>query len=211
MKQICIVSKDPILCRLLELEISSLGFSFHTASDPAFGFDVCLIDTDTCQASPCAARVPVIFLGEFPENPPSTGGCFHLDKPFLLEEFRRVLLEAITIHSSEKPALTPTPSPLVTALPTLTIRHETRSASVDDRPAVSLSEVEYQILCRLRDFRERPLSAEDVKDILGHTNSNEFNVYICYLRRKLEGGGIRLIHTVRKKGYTLYPEERNQP
>ena len=39
--------------------------------------------------------------------------------------------------------------------------------------------------------------------ILGNTESNKYNVYICYLRKKLEQGSIRLIRTIRGGGYLL--------
>jgi DNA-binding response OmpR family regulator len=55
----------------------------------------------------------------------------------------------------------------------------------------------------------RPMIAEHVWHLDFDSESNTVDVYVGYLRRKLDiGGGPRLIHTVRGAGYILQVEDR---
>ncbi|HET7700462.1 MAG TPA: response regulator transcription factor [Candidatus Limnocylindria bacterium] len=73
---------------------------------------------------------------------------------------------------------------------------------------LALSRTEYQLLELLLANARRVLSRDVIfEKVWGYDfgpDSNSLDVYIGYLRRKLEaGGGARLIHTVRGVGYVL--------
>ena len=79
------------------------------------------------------------------------------------------------------------------------------SVSVGGGEPIHLSLTEFKLLQLLLDHRGRPVSAADAADILAPGKSNTFNVYICFLRRKLEKGEVRIIRTVRGEGYCIDP------
>lgn len=69
---------------------------------------------------------------------------------------------------------------------------------------ISLSEHEYRVLELLLAHRGEPVSREQISLAVGSDRSNMGDVYICRLRTKLDGRfGIKLIYTVRGKGYML--------
>ena len=69
---------------------------------------------------------------------------------------------------------------------------------------ISLSENEYKVLKELCEHRGEIVEREKIYDILGVTGGNMGDVYICHLRRKIDNKlGLKLIYTVRGKGYTL--------
>lgn len=83
----------------------------------------------------------------------------------------------------------------------------TRTVTRADRP-LDLTRTEYALLEYLLRHPARVLSrAQILKGVWGfdfEPTSNTLDVYVMYLRRKLEShGGPRLIHTVRGLGYTL--------
>lgn len=210
MTSINIVSTDSPLCRLLELEMSRMGAQTYISPTPVAECPVCLMDADTCFVPPPSPQTVLILLGKSANKQLTDMARVHLEKPLLLEELRKALVAVLSPTTiPQKKMVWKRPSPSKGARHPLVIHHKARTASVGTHSPVKLSETEYKLLCRLREYGKKPLSADDVQDILGESDSNKFNVYICYLRRKLERGEIRVIHTVRGKGYTLYPQERN--
>ncbi|GGN60405.1 hypothetical protein GCM10011579_025470 [Streptomyces albiflavescens] len=85
--------------------------------------------------------------------------------------------------------------------------HRHRTGTRADRP-LDLTRTEYALLEYLLRHPARVLSrAQILKEVWGfdfEPTSNTLDVYVMYLRRKLEShGGPRLIHTVRGLGYML--------
>ena len=80
----------------------------------------------------------------------------------------------------------------------------TGKAAVWGDMRVSLSENEYKLLSLLCEMRGETVTREQIDEILGATEGNMGDVYICHLRRKLDNQlGLKLIYTVRGKGYML--------
>lgn len=126
------------------------------------------------------------------------GADDYLPKPFMLEEFLarvRALLRRSPKDSGK----------LVYA--DLTVETGTRKVSRGNRP-IYLSATEFALLELLMRSIDVPVSKqtilEKVWDDSGYRDPNVVEVYVSYLRHKLERSGMtRLIYTVRGKGYML--------
>ena len=78
-----------------------------------------------------------------------------------------------------------------------------------DGAHIRLTRLEYALLARLAAADGAPVAKEALRREVFGEESDEgvVNVYIHYLRRKLEGGGRRLIYALRGQGYALRREE----
>ena len=211
MIRVNIVSTDSRFRRLLALEVTRLGMEPRESEAPEVDCQLCLADADGLKAALLSSEADLILIGQCDDPHLLSFAKFQLEKPILLEQLRDVLCEW-NIQKSQRIAKTRAKKAIVAkpSQATVTVHHHSRSASVGNHPPVKLSDIEYKLLCRLEKFGSRPLSAADAKDILGGIDKNKFTVHICYLRRKLEAGNLRLIHTVRGQGYTLIPQERKK-
>lgn len=71
---------------------------------------------------------------------------------------------------------------------------------------IALTGTEFSLLSRLYDSRGETVSKDELTSCLwnGDSPSNNLNVYISYLRKKIDDAfGVRLIKTVRGKGFRL--------
>lgn len=198
MTDINIVSTDRRFCRFLELEISRMGLSFAVSDSPMSNCRICLIDAAT--VSPVPTDAAVILFGGDEKALAAYRADRQLDKLFLLTDFRRALFELMSRQTAPP---TKTKRRRVSPSTQLIIQTDQKTVTVGSSESIKLSETEYRLLCRLVEYGGKPLSADHAADILGTSESNKFNVYICYLRRKLERGSLRLFHTVRGQGVAL--------
>lgn len=79
---------------------------------------------------------------------------------------------------------------------------EERSVLVNSKK-IRLSEREYLVFSILYENRGATVAREELETALGAEGGNEADVYVCFLRRKLESDGKRRIFTVRGVGYVL--------
>lgn len=206
-----IVSTDATLSRIVELEASRLGMDVKGSSAPLADAAVYLIDLDTCEDVPVPEHATaVLLLREDGEEASAVGrghATAYLTKPLLLDELRFVLTHlapsAYPLTLPERSAAKRLRTRRESIGTRLIIDHRARTVSLSGGDPVKLSETEYKLLRLLYEHKNQPVSAEMASAVLGAANSNKYNVYICYLRRKLERGAIRLIRTVRGKGYML--------
>ncbi|WP_276849978.1 response regulator transcription factor [Corynebacterium pyruviciproducens] len=132
------------------------------------------------------------------------GADDYLPKPFALEEllarvrslFRRSIKEA------QKPE-----EPKELEFEDLVLNPDTRDVSRGGKP-ISLTRTEFALLEYLMRNPRKVLTRSDiVEEVWGYnfpTSGNALEVYIGYLRKKMEADGeSRLIHTVRGVGYVL--------
>ena len=204
MTSISIVSTEPNLIRLLELEIGRLGFSCHTSAKPMNGAELILLDADIEKDVTLPRSIPVMIFSrrEVKELPPPLvkRAAVVFSVPFDLMEFRQAVMHTLISHPA--PATIPK-KPRRKGKLQLIWDPENLAVSVNGGEFIKLSPTEYKLLQLLSENRGHPIGAEQAAGILTPGESNKFNVYICYLRRKLENGNLRIIRTVRGRGYCI--------
>lgn len=131
-----------------------------------------------------------------------SGACDYLVKPFSLEELAaRVRAALRTAHGKSTNILT---------VGDLMLDSGTKSVTRGGR-SIELSAKEYALLEYLMLNQGIVLSREKIENHIWNFDyeggTNVVDVYISYLRKKIdEGQELRLIHTVRGRGYVLREE-----
>ncbi|MGG1657845.1 response regulator [Brevibacillus sp. NRS-1366] len=217
---VLIVEDEKNLARYLQLELENEGFTTDVAYDGPAGLekafetvhDLILLDImlpelsgiEVCRRIREASDVPIIMItarGEVPDvvTGLDSGANDYLSKPFAIEElFARI--RAVLRHREAQV----TQEILVGDL---RIRPNARRVYRADEE-IMLTPREYDLLYYLVQNKEQAVSREQILtsvwgfDFMG--NTNVVDVYIRYLRNKIEKEpSLKLIHTVRGIGYTL--------
>lgn len=218
--QILVIDDDPAVTDFLKRGLSYEGYSVREANDGKTGLnlardyapDLVILDVmmpgldglEVCRRLKAGSDVPVIMLtakdgvSDRVEGL-DTGADDYLLKPFAFDELA-ARVRALLRRSSG-------PAPEVIRYSNLTLDTGSRLAFRGDRE-ISLSTTEYNLLLLLLSRRGRVVTRNQIMDeVWGYDfggDSNVLEVYIRYLRNKLEmDGESRLIHTMRGTGYTL--------
>ena len=199
--QIVIYSADAVFSRMLELEFSMRGMAVLVLRQPnaeVFS-EIAILDLDSASApSPTSYRRMIGFTrgAALAEDEARRQCSMILHRPFEMRLLRREILG----EQGSLPRGVAIPSPTSIAL------------SVDsDRDVLHVSGKELSLTpteaCVMRALlRERgvPVSRDVLSGLIGESSANKLDVYICFLRRKLEKAtGLRVIRTVRGKGYCI--------
>lgn len=159
--------------------------------------------------------------------PPSSGAVFtdpgtparhiFLRRPFALEALEQAV--RVCLGDQPTPALPcfrVTDSPVSTGLPETPSPHRQNSFPYPAGPegvvqagdrTLSLSPHEWTVFLCLWENRGEVVSRDTLRGLLGSTEGNMVEVYICHLRDRLEKPlNRRLITTVRGKGYRMEKE-----
>lgn len=215
-----LIEDETNLARYLQLELENEGFTIDVAQDGSDGlakalerdYDLILLDImlpelsgiEVCRRVREQKDVPIIMISARSEVPDIVGGLDsgandYLTKPFAIEELFariRVLLRSRDTAGTNE-----------VAIGDLRIQLSARRVFMLDEE-VSLTPREFDLLVYLVQNKEQALSREQILsavwgfDFMG--NTNVVDVYIRYLRNKIEKpDSPKLIHTVRGIGYTL--------
>jgi two-component system OmpR family response regulator len=129
------------------------------------------------------------------------GGDDYMTKPFSVEELIvRVRAIIRRVHGSEDSGRL--------AVGDLELNEETHEVFRGSTP-IELTPTEFKLLHYLLLNAGRVVSKSQILDRVWNYdfdgNANVVEIYISYLRRKIDGLGPRMIHTIRGVGYSLRP------
>ena len=202
-----IVSDDARFAHMLSISLGSLGF---VVSDKSF-------ETDESEASYIIADLDFVNENELLQYSQSAvliGFSKKSEnevyaKASLCEEFFQrpfLMRDFLSIFGGTKRILIDRSYPRKEAFKKpnyLTVSELDKAAIWGDR-LIPLSDNEYKVLSLLCKSRREVVDRESIYAELGAEDGNMGDVYICHLRKKLDNKlGIKLIYTVRGKGYML--------
>jgi two-component system, OmpR family, response regulator len=223
--RVLVVDDEPTLSELLAMALRYEGWEVRTAADgssavrvardfrpDAVVLDVMLPDFDGFEVLRRmrgeTPEVPVLFLTakdsvEDRVAGLTAGGDDYVTKPFSIEELvarlRGLLRRAGMTAARQDPAL---------VVGDLTLDEDSHDVRRGDSP-VELTATEFELLRFLMRNPKRVLSKAQILDRVWHYDfggqSNVVELYISYLRKKIDAGRPPMIHTVRGAGYVLKP------
>jgi two-component system OmpR family response regulator len=225
--RVMVVDDEPTLAELLSMALRYEGWQVRTAADGtsavrlarqfkpnAVVLDVMLPDVDGLEVlrrlRGHAPNVPVLFLTardavEDRVAGLTAGGDDYVTKPFSLEELV-ARLRALLRRAGASDA----PPDAMLVVGDLTMdedSHEVRRAG----DPVSLTATEFELLRYLMRNPRRVLSKAQILDRVWNYDfggqANVVELYISYLRKKIDVGRPPMIHTLRGAGYVLKPAD----
>lgn len=196
MKDIVILAKDDSLTSLVFCELSSLGYSVGFLGERECSLLIADADSPSVlEAAGSLKRKGLIYISRTPDKIPKSGCRAILRRPLRVSELREVC--TAFFEERKKEALVPS-----VRRDTVRLVSEEHLVILNSKH-ISLSEKEFLLLSRLNESRGSPVVRAELEATIGACASNELEVYICHLRRKLENGKRRLILTERGVGYKL--------
>jgi len=221
--KILLVEDEPKLASFVKKGFGNEGYEIEVAYDGRVGqsliqqnrYDLVILDVNLPYVNGfelCRlvrrqdARVPVLLLTALDSLDDKVTGFEagtddYLVKPF---EFRELLLRARVLMRRHTEAATVQPTLRIADLElNLDAKTVTRAGQRIDLTTKEYSLLEYLLLNRGK-IISRVDIAEKVWELNFDTNTNVIDVYVSYLRKKLDKGyPIKLIHTVVGMGYVL--------
>lgn len=225
--KVLVVEDDPAVRASLERSLEFEGYTVVAAADGEAGLaavaahrpDLVLLDIglprvdglEVCRRLRAAGDdVPVLMLTARESTGDrvrglDAGADDYLPKPFALEELLarvRALLRRSAATASDRQVL---------VVDDLRLDQAAREVSRAGRP-VTLTRTEFDLLEHLMLHPRQVLTrAQLLAQVWGYDfdpGSNTLEVYVGYVRRKTEEGGLpRLLHTVRGVGYVVRPAD----
>lgn len=219
--RVLVVDDEPNIVDVVSMALRHNGFDVAQAETGAAALarvrdwhpnvlvlDVMLPDIDGFEVARRLAaeriRVPILFLTARDATTDkvwglTTGGGDYVTKPFSLEELVARLRNIVRRNAGEQ-----TTGRLTFA--DLELDEETREVSRGGRP-IELTATEYRLL---HYFMANPRRVLTRAQLLEHVWSYDFagdarvlETYVSYLRKKIDGEGPPLLHTIRGVGYSL--------
>jgi two-component system OmpR family response regulator len=225
--RVLVVDDESALAELLSMALRLEGWEVHTAGDgfsalrtgrsvqpDAVVLDMMLPDMDGLEVlrrlRADAPDIPVLFLTakdavEDRIAGLTAGGDDYVTKPFSLEEVvarvRGLLRRTAAVARDDDTVLT---------VGDLTLDEDSHEVRRDGR-VVALTATEYELLRYLMRNPRRVLSKAQILDRVWNYDfggqANVVELYISYLRKKIDAGHQPMIHTMRGAGYVLKPAD----
>lgn len=218
--RVLVIEDDEAILKLLRRGLAYEGYQVDTAMDGQSGLtlardnppDLVVLDLmlpgidglEVCRRLRAGGPVPILILTAKESindriQGLDVGADDYMTKPFNLDE---LLARARALLRRAQPS-----RPQVLRFADLTLDTGTRQASRGDR-MISLTAKEYELLELFMRHPRQVLTRDTIFDrVWGYDfggESNIIEVYIRYLRQKLEENGeSRLVHTVRGMGYVI--------
>ncbi|OYD06092.1 response regulator transcription factor [Paludifilum halophilum] len=230
-KRILIIEDEAKIARVIKLELEYEGYGVETAADGAKGlekaktegWDLILLDI----MLPCLNGIevlrrlrsedqttPIILLTARDTVPDKVTGLDqgandYITKPFEIEELLARIRACIRTNSAWRTAEEDPPL----SIADLKVDEKTRLVTRQGR-AIELTPREFDLLVYLLRNKNQVLNREQmITRVWGfdyHGDTNVVDVYVRYLRKKIDYGfDFPLIHTVRGVGYCMR-EPRNE-
>ncbi len=225
--RVLVVDDEPNIAELLRMALRYEGWDIETAENgskalaAAKGFgpdaivlDVMLPDLDGMEVLRRLRAdhndVPVLFLTardavEDRVAGLTAGGDDYVTKPFSLEEVvarLRALMRRAGAHQAHDHS--------VLTVGDLVLDEDSREVSRGGRP-IQLTATEFELLRYLMRNPRRVLSKAQILDRVWNYDfggqANIVELYISYLRKKIDAGRTPMIHTMRGAGYVLKPAD----
>ncbi|PRZ41479.1 two-component system OmpR family response regulator [Antricoccus suffuscus] len=225
--RVLVVDDEQTLSELLSMALRYEGWDVKSAPDgrssialarkfrpDAVVLDIMLPDLDGLevlrQMRADSPTVPVLFLTakdavEDRIAGLTAGGDDYVTKPFSLEEVvarLRALLRRSTMAAAESDSLI--------VVGDLTLDEDSREVRRAGKE-INLTATEFELLRYLMRNRKRVLSKAQILDRVWNYDfggqANVVELYISYLRKKIDAGRAPMIHTMRGAGYVLKPAE----
>ena len=205
MKYVKIITDEQRMLRMLYLELANYGFEvISTLDTPSITSDdemYILADLDRIAISQIDAHnAKLIGYSRKSRDESDINGITTLHRPFRIAELVSLLGGSLPVRTPTQ-LTKPTEKPITTN--TLIIDTATKSAQYGD-VKISFSDNEFKVLHELYQNKGDIVSRESIAALLGVTEGNMGDVYVCHLRRKIDNKlGLKLIYTIRGKGYIL--------
>ncbi len=190
---VCIISKNKELARFFELELIGLGYEVVVSATTEVhkNSDIAIIDRDSVKEA-VRCTCPALNISKV-QNEEQSG---FLPWPTPINAIKERLLQLI-----EASAVTYDAQKLTEQNETV-LKIGERTFLING-VAVELSKHQTKLLLMLCRAEGEIVSREKIMAELGAVDGNISDVYVCHLRKKLEGQfGRRLIFTHRNKGYS---------
>lgn len=204
-----IISSDARFARMLSIEISSIGIEVVEKFNGIEDGDVCYVIADLDCVNESELRDYArnyVLIGfsrekEFEIESKAAMCEEFFSRPFLISDllavfdnvsFSRITSKRQVIRERSKETA-----------PTYLSVSEMDKSAVWGEMRIPLSDNEYRLLSLLCDNRCEVVGRDQISALL-RADGNMGDVYICHLRRKIDNKlGLKLIYTIRGKGYML--------